>query len=175
MRVGTLNAGTMKGKGREIANMVERRKKDILCVQETRWKSSKARSIGGGFKLIYHGVHGKINGVGVILKEEYVNSLVEVRRVSDRVMMKNIEIGRVMMNVVSAYAPQVGCELEEKENFWNELDELMQSIPRDESAVVGADLNGHVGEGNRGDEEVMRMHGVKDRSMEGQMVVDFAK
>ncbi|KAK3561446.1 hypothetical protein QTP86_002827 [Hemibagrus guttatus] len=36
------------GKGRELADMMERRKMDILCVQETRWKGSKARSIGCG-------------------------------------------------------------------------------------------------------------------------------
>ena len=38
-----------------------------------------------------------------------------------------------------------------------------------------ADLNGHVGEGNRADEEVMGKHGFKERNLEGQMVVDFAK
>ncbi|TRY93881.1 hypothetical protein DNTS_023788 [Danionella cerebrum] len=43
----------MTGKGRELADMMERRKVDILCVQETRWKGSKARSIGGGYKLFY--------------------------------------------------------------------------------------------------------------------------
>ena len=26
---------------------------NILCVQETKWKRNKARSIGGGFKLLY--------------------------------------------------------------------------------------------------------------------------
>ena len=31
---------------------------------------------------------------------------------------------------------------------------MIQSISRGETVVVGADLNGHVGEGNRGDEEV---------------------
>ncbi|KAK2893246.1 hypothetical protein Q8A73_015730 [Channa argus] len=37
------------------------------------------------------------------------------------------------------------------------------------------DFNGHVGEGNRGDETVMGRFGVQDRNAEGQMVVDFAK
>ena len=32
---------------------------DIPCVKETGWKGRKARSIGAGFKLIYHGVNGK--------------------------------------------------------------------------------------------------------------------
>ncbi|KAK3539783.1 hypothetical protein QTP70_013216 [Hemibagrus guttatus] len=154
---------------------MERRKVDILCVQETRWKGSKARSIGAGFKLFYYGVDSKRNGVGVVLKEEFVRNVLEVKRVSDRVMSLKLEIEGVMLNVVSGYAPQVGCELEEKERFWSELDEVMASIPTGERVVIGADFNGHVGEGNTGDEEVMGKFGVKERNLEGQMVVDFAK
>ncbi|KAK3561333.1 hypothetical protein QTP86_030634, partial [Hemibagrus guttatus] len=162
-------------KGRELADMMERRKVDILCVQETRWKGSKARSIGAGFKLFYYGVDSKRNVVGVVLKEEFVRNVLEVKRVSDRVMSLKLEIEGVMLNVVSGYAPQVGCELEEKEKFWSELDEVMESIPTGERVVIGADFNGHVGEGNTGDEEVMGKFGVKERNLEGQMVVDFAK
>ncbi|KAK3520892.1 hypothetical protein QTP86_019360 [Hemibagrus guttatus] len=162
-------------KGRELADVMERRKVDILCVQETRWKGSKARSIGAGFKLFYYGVDSKRNGVGVVLKEEFVRNVLEVKRVSDRVMSLKLEFEGVMLNVVSGYAPQVGCELEEKERFWSELDEVMESIPTGERVVIGADFNGHVGEGNTGDEEVMGKFGVKERNLEGQMVVDFAK
>ncbi|KAK3508334.1 hypothetical protein QTP70_021474 [Hemibagrus guttatus] len=165
----------VQGKGRELADMMERRKVDILCVQETRWKGSKARSIGAGFKLFYYGVDSKRNGVGVVLKEEFVRNVLEVKRVSDRVMSLKLEIEGVMLNVVSGYAPQVGCELEEKERFWSELDEVMESIPTGERVVIRGDFNGHVGEGNRGDEEVMGKFGVKERNLEGQMVVDFAK
>ncbi|KAK3554809.1 hypothetical protein QTP70_033843 [Hemibagrus guttatus] len=131
LRIGTLNVGTMTGKGRELADMMERRKVDILCVQETRWKGSKARSIGAGFKLFYYGVDSKRNGVGVVLKEEFVRNVLEVKRVSDRVMNLKLETEGVMLNVVSGYAPQVGCELEEKERFWSELDEVMESIATD--------------------------------------------
>ncbi|KAK3548895.1 hypothetical protein QTP70_021245, partial [Hemibagrus guttatus] len=154
---------------------MERRKVDILCVQETKWKGSKARSIGAGFKLFYYGVDSKRNGVGVVLKEEFVRNVLEVKSVSDRVMSLKLEIEGVMLNVVSGYAPQVGCELEEEERFWSELDEVMESIPTGERVVIGADFNGHVGEGNRGDEEVMDKFGVKERNLEGQMVVDYAK
>ncbi|KAK3550865.1 hypothetical protein QTP70_006412 [Hemibagrus guttatus] len=136
-------------KGRELADMMERRKVDILCVQETRWKGSKACSIGAGFKLFYYGVDRKRNGVGVVLKEEFVRNVLEVKRVSDRVMSLKLEIEGVMLNVVSGYAPQVGCELEEKERFWSELDEVMESIPTGERVVIGADFNGHVGEGKQ--------------------------
>ncbi|KAK3530300.1 hypothetical protein QTP86_023925, partial [Hemibagrus guttatus] len=70
---------------------------------------------------------------------------------------------------------QVGCELEEKERFWSELDEVMERIPTGGRVVIGVDFNGHVGEGNTGDEEVMGKFGVNERNLEGQMVVDFAK
>ncbi|KAK3514603.1 hypothetical protein QTP70_021515 [Hemibagrus guttatus] len=90
-------------------------------------------------------------------------------------MSLKLDIEGVLLNVVSGYAPQVGCDLEEKVRFWSELDEVMESIPTGERVVIGADFNGHVGEGNRGDEEVMGKFGVKERNFEGQTVVDFAK
>ena len=34
----------------------------------------------------------------------------------------------VMLNVISAYAPQVGCIREEKETFWLDLDETVEKI-----------------------------------------------
>ncbi|KAF7698039.1 hypothetical protein C0J45_12652 [Silurus meridionalis] len=115
------------------------------------------------------------NGVGLILKEEYSKSVVEVKRVSDRVMIVKLEVEWVMINVISAYVPQVGCEMEEKENFWSELDEVVEGVTRNERLVFGADINGHVGEGNKGDEEVMGRYGFKKRNVEEQIVVDFAK
>ena len=86
-----------------------------------------------------------------------------------------MELDGVMLNVISAYAPQMGCIREEKETFWLDLDETVEKIPRNERIVVGADLNGHVGEGNNGDEECTGRHGLGKRNNEGQAVVDFAK
>ncbi|MCJ8736302.1 hypothetical protein PDJAM_G00258210 [Pangasius djambal] len=108
-------------------------------------------------------------------RDEFVRNVLEVKRVSDRVMSLKLEIEGVMLNVVSGYAPHVGCELEEKERLWSELDEVIESIPTGERVVIGADFNGHVGDGNTGDEEMMGKFGVKERNLEGQMVVDFAK
>ena len=78
-----------------------------------------------------------------------------MKRVSDRMIYMKMDIDGVMMTVISAYAPQVGCLMEEKDNFWTDLDGVVESIPKEERVVIGADFNGHVGEGNRGDDNVM--------------------
>ena len=46
----TANIGSMTGKSREIADIMHRRKIMIACLQETKWKGSKAKEIGEGSK-----------------------------------------------------------------------------------------------------------------------------
>ncbi|XP_063888879.1 uncharacterized protein LOC135115795 [Scylla paramamosain] len=68
-----------------------------------------------------------------------------------------------------------GCELDEKEEFWSEVEEVIQNIPREERIVIRANFNGHIGEENNGDEDVMGKYGVGEKNAEGQLVVDCAK
>lgn len=42
IKMATINLGTLVGKTSEIANMQKRRKFDICCVQETRYKGQGA-------------------------------------------------------------------------------------------------------------------------------------
>ena len=49
--------------------------------------------------------------------------------------------------------------MEEKDKFWTDPDEVVESIPKEERLVIWADFNGHVGKGNRGDENVMGRYG----------------
>ena len=67
--------------------MMKRRNLDILCVQETKWKESKARNVGGGCELFYNGADGRRNGIGIAVREELVKSVLEVKRVSERLMV----------------------------------------------------------------------------------------
>ena len=41
--------------------------------------------------------------------------------------------------------------------------------------MIGADFSGHVGDGNRGNENVMGRYGARERNAEGQRVVDLAE
>ena len=78
-----------------------------------------------------------------------------------------MELDGIMINVISAYAPQEGCIREEKEAFWLDLDESVEKIPKNERIVVGAGLNEHVEEGNNGEKECMGRHGLEKKNNEG--------
>ena len=106
--------------------------------------------------------------------EELAESVLEVKRVSDRLMAMKLEVNGSILNIVSAYAPQVNYSME-KNDFWEDLNGLIESISKEERIVLGADLNGHVGKGNIGDEEIMGRYGAGTRNKEGSMVVDFGK
>ena len=62
-----------------------------------------------------------------------------------------------------------------KNDFWQDLDGLLKSVPKQERIVLGADLNGHVGKENIGDEEILGRYGVGTKNKEGSTVLDFTK
>lgn len=176
VRIASLNVGSMTGKGREIADLMARRRIQILCVQETRWKGNKAKELGDGFKLFYSGNNNNgRNGVGIVLDNELKKKVMCVNRRSDRVMSMKLQLDDIELNILSTYAPQVGCEDEEKEAFWREVEEEVSNIPNDERIFLAGDLNGHIGSGNTEVTERIRgIWGVGNRNEEGDRITDFA-
>ncbi|XP_063615696.1 craniofacial development protein 2-like [Penaeus indicus] len=173
LRIGTLNVGTMTGRGKETVDMMERRSINILCVQETKWKGAKAREMGNGYKMYYVGHDTRRNGVGIVLDPEMKEGVLQVHRESDRVMWMKVEVENEPVNIVCAYAPQVGCDDVEKEDFWRTVSEVMVKIPRTERVWIGADLNGHVGGGAQGYGDNIGKFGFGTRNEEGQTILDF--
>ena len=90
-------------------------------------------------------------------------------------MAMGLEVKGSILNIVGAYAPQVNNSMEEKNDFWEDLDGLIESVSKQKRIVLDADLNGHVGEGNIGDEEIMGRYGAGTRNVEGSMAAECAK
>ena len=68
-----------------------RRRIDILCVQETKWRnqSNKSRFLDTRtkrYKIHYHGIENQRNGVGIILSAELQKNVLDIKKVSDRLM-----------------------------------------------------------------------------------------
>ena len=46
-----------------------------------------------------------------------------------------------MVNIICAYAPQMGCIEDEKETFWEHMDQELSATPDGERVIVGGYLN----------------------------------
>ncbi|XP_019225988.1 PREDICTED: uncharacterized protein LOC109207505 [Nicotiana attenuata] len=145
LRVGCWNNGTLTGKSIELGKILQKRKINIACVQETRWKGTRARDVDG-FKLWYSGSAGGKNGVGILVDRDIRELVVEV-----------------------------GLDKEVKKQFWKDLDEMVRSILHTEKLFIGGDFNGHIGASGRGYDDVHGGYGFGDRNEGGNSLLHFAR
>ena len=113
MRVGSLNVGTVTGKGRSLADMMETRKVGLLCVcKRLDGRGTKRNNWGSGAN------EQEWNGVGIVLSNELKEDLTSVSRKSNPAMTLELGLEEMVVNTMCACAPQVGCIENEKETFW---------------------------------------------------------
>ena len=127
-----------------------------------------------GFKLWFSGGTRARNGVGILVGKELTDQVIEVRHKSDRIMSIKLLLGAVVLNVISVYAPQMGLADDIKKVFWEELEEVLQSIPRHEKLFLGGDFNGHIGEKADGYVGTHGSFGFRIRNSGGVAVLNFA-
>lgn len=70
-----------------------------------------------GYKLWYSGSMKHRNGVGILVYEDLREQVVEVKKVSDRLISIKLVMGGPTVNVINAYAPQVSLDEGDKKEF----------------------------------------------------------
>ena len=178
MKVCTVNVGTMRGRSHEVALMLARRSADICCVQEVRYKKSSTTTLGEGpdkYKFWYSSNSSGTNGVGILVRQELAENVIEVGRISDRIMRIRLVLGKTIYNILSVYAPQVGRPNVEKDAFREKLEDILADVSDDESIIVGGDLNCHLGANSTGYEDVMGLYGYGIQNEDGAALLDICK
>ena len=70
-------------------------------------------------------------------------------------MKIKILLGKTIFHIYSVYAPQSGRTTQEKEAFWESLEDEAVGVPGEEGIIIGGDLNGHIGANRDGFADVM--------------------
>ena len=175
-RVGTLNVGTLRGRSGEVVETLSRRKVDVCCVQETRWRGASARMVTGKeseYKIFWVGNNKGTGGVGLMVNKKWVDKVIDVKRVNDRLMLIKLMVGKRVVAVVSAYAPQQGLTEEEKDKFYEDLISLTSKVGDNEFLIIGGDLNGHVGKDADGYQGIHGGYGYGNRNVEGERILEM--
>ena len=122
MWVGTWNVGGLRVRGVEVCEELRKRMIYVCCLQEMRWRGQDAGMLGmkRRYRLCWSGKGDRFGIVGVTVKEEMCEEVVEVRNVSGGVMTVVVFEGDVL-RLICVYAPERGRCLEEKQSFYDEL------------------------------------------------------
>ena len=107
------------------------------------------------------------------MKEEISENVVEVRRRSDRVMAIVLILGKELVRILCAYAPQSGRPDSEKVCFYDEMASEWDLGSSGEIIFSLGDFNGHVGKFVEGFEGVHGGNGIGKRNAEGRRLLEF--
>ncbi|XP_060177756.1 uncharacterized protein LOC132607688 [Lycium barbarum] len=127
------------------------------------------------YKLWFSGGSRYKNGVGILVEEELREQVVEVRRVNDMMIAIKLVVRWFTLNIISAYAPHTGLDVEEKVHFLEDLDEVVRGITHIEKLLIGGDFNGRIGSTlGGGYDDVHGGFGFEDKYEGGISLLDFA-
>ena len=107
-RVGSLNVGTMRGKGGEVVETLSRRRVELCCLQEVRRKNSDTVILVGKrsrYRFFWSGNEEGLGGVGVMVAEKWWENVFAVDRVSDRILLVRMNIDKAVFAFLCVYAP----------------------------------------------------------------------
>ena len=146
IRFGALNVESLCERKTEVCEELRKRKVDVCCIQEVRWKGQGARFVGtsGWYKLWWSENNAGFRGVGILVKEKISGNVVEIIRKSDRVMVIVLTLGREVMRTICAYGPQSGRSDTEKVYFYDEMGSEWDLEVLEKSLFLNGDFNGHV-------------------------------
>ena len=172
-RFGSLNVrgcGTDEGKKELIGRMFVKRKLDVLALCETKMKGKGEREFGPVVGRV-SGVDGGRGreGVGILLSEEMKKNVREWCEVSSRMMWVRVQLGIEKWVFVSVYGPGSEKSEEERQLFWEGLNECVESFGENVKVVVLGDLNARVG--NEQVDEVVGKYGVPGRNESGEELI----
>ena len=125
------------------------------------------------YKLFWIGNQEGNGGVGVMFAEKWIQKVIHVNRVNDRLMLLKVLVGKRVVTIISTYAPQQGLSDDAKEKFYTDLILHTSKVDEKEVIILGGDMNGHVGKTTAGYEDVRGGFGYGVRNVEGERILEF--
>ena len=155
---------------------LRKRQVNVCCLQKVRCRGEGARFFGvkeRRYKLWWCENDDKTGGVGILVKEELHENVVEIRRRCDRIMASGLVFAKELIKITCAFAPQSRKPDAEKERFYKEIALEWTMANTNELVLRLEDFNGHVGKCAKGFEGIHGGHGIGKRNAGERMLLDF--
>ena len=145
-RIATWNVQTLHqaGKYDNICKEMDSLNLDILGMSEVRWTESGKYSKKGK-TMVYSGGENHQYGVGIMMTQEIASSMIGFWPMSDRMILMKLQGKPFNVNIIQIYAPTLDHSDEETDQFYLNLQKLMQYTKTDEINIIMGDFNAKVG------------------------------
>ena len=172
--IATWNIRSINGKEVELVEEVKKYKIDILGVTETKKKGQGVQNLGS-HTLIYSGVNANERaraGVAILLTNNIFESC-DYNFVNERLLETNIEFKHKHIKVIVGYGPNEDAAKEVREEFYQQLQTVIDNVKANQEIIILGDLNARVGNKKDNYFGVIGREGENVESPNGEMLLDI--
>lgn len=84
-------------------------------------------------------------GVGLLIKSKYKDAIKTCQYINSRILQILMETHDTKIHIISVYAPEACKPLQEREIFFNQLQQAVDKIPSNEMLILLGDFNSRIG------------------------------
>ena len=123
---------------------------DVLGISEMRW-TEQGKIISDGTVVIYSGdSEHHVKGVGLLLNSTAQQSLIGWKPVNNRIVTARFQSNHAKVTIVQVYAPTEVSDITEKDEFYQQLQDTLDAIPKYDIKILMGDLNAQIDGNQRG-------------------------
>ena len=158
-----------------IDRELERLNIDIVGLQETRlagFGSTKEKN----YTFFWQGLQEeekRIHGVGFAIRNKLLPTMEPPKQGSERIFSIRLQTSSGFTTFVCCYAPTLSAEVDQKDQFYAQLDDTINKIPSSDDLYLLGDFNARVGAEKCLWPEVLGAHGIGRMNENGQRLLEF--
>jgi len=98
------------------------------------------------YRVIYSGDKNSNTGVGTILTKEWGQSVKNYMLDNDRIMLIRLKTEENDLVIIQTYMPTSGYKAEEVEEVYEQLEDVVKNVKKNDNLIIQGDWNAIVGE-----------------------------
>ena len=160
-----------------VTRELQRYNVDIAALSETRFLDvGQLSEVGSGYTLYWSGRKtGRKAGVGFAVKTSLISQLEsQPRGINERIMTMRLPLSdNKYATLVSVYAPTMTNPVEAKDIFYQQLDDIIRSVPSGDKLIIMGDLNARVGADHTAWTDIIGTHGIGKENSNGTLLLSL--
>ena len=127
----------------QVVAEIHRIRYKITLMQEVRRPGTGVLEVDG-YKLYYSGKKNRAEqGVAILVARDVV--VKDVQYVSPRIMSMQAVVNNLRLNIVSVYSPTNEAKESQKDLFWRDFRNHVNTLNKSHKTIIGGDFNSTVG------------------------------